>query len=301
MITRAVPIVVGAIEAAKSDPIPWVQRTIHRMLSIGGVAMGILAVRGYYLHTHPGQGPYELIPPQGVAGGSSQPGASAGNGTSGFDASDKGKSAQWMASAARTSGIPPEIPVMAYLNNAPTGVKGNRGIFGVANSGKLKPQAQLHQFLQMAAADSHKTSDPNQYGAWVASLILGAPSFGQIYQRWYQTARNLVQMAPKPVDTPHGGGAGIQVRATAYNGAEPGGGGFTTASGTPVRWGVVAVDPTVIPLGTRMNISGFGNQVFVAEDTGGAIKGHRIDIWYPTVAAARRFGVQQKVVYLLGK
>ena len=54
----------------------------------------------------------------------------------------------------------------------------------------------------------------------------------------------------------------------------------TTATGIPTGYGVVAVDPTVIPLGTRMTIPGYGEAV--AADTGGAIKGLRIDVWVPT-------------------
>ena len=45
----------------------------------------------------------------------------------------------------------------------------------------------------------------------------------------------------------------------------------TTATGVPVGWGVVAVDPSVIPLGTRMTIPGYGEGV--ASDTGGAVQG----------------------------
>jgi 3D (Asp-Asp-Asp) domain-containing protein len=62
----------------------------------------------------------------------------------------------------------------------------------------------------------------------------------------------------------------------------------TTATGVPVGWGIVAVDPAVIPLGTRMTIPGYG--AGVAADTGGAVKGHTIDLWFPTVAQALAWG-----------
>jgi peptidoglycan DL-endopeptidase CwlO len=61
-----------------------------------------------------------------------------------------------------------------------------------------------------------------------------------------------------------------------------------TATGAPTGWGVVAVDPSVIPLGTRMTIPGYGSGV--AADTGGAIQGATIDLWFPTVAQARAWG-----------
>lgn len=64
----------------------------------------------------------------------------------------------------------------------------------------------------------------------------------------------------------------------------------TTANGSFPTWGMVAVDPTVIPLGTQLQISGFEGVVFTATDTGGAIKGNRLDIWFPTYSEALKFG-----------
>jgi 3D (Asp-Asp-Asp) domain-containing protein len=61
-----------------------------------------------------------------------------------------------------------------------------------------------------------------------------------------------------------------------------------TATGAPVGWGVVAVDPSVIPLGTRMTIPGYGEGI--AADTGSAIVGSTIDLWFPTLAQARAWG-----------
>jgi cystine transport system substrate-binding protein len=74
----------------------------------------------------------------------------------------------------------------------------------------------------------------------------------------------------------------LTVSSTGY--ALPG----RTATGIPVGWGVVAVDPRVIPLGTRMTIPGYGEAV--AADTGGAVRGATIDVWFPTVAQALAWG-----------
>lgn len=52
-------------------------------------------------------------------------------------------------------------------------------------------------------------------------------------------------------------------------------------NGNKVHWGAVAVDPEYIPLGTRMYIEGWGDQVFVAEDTGNAVIGWHVDIYWP--------------------
>jgi 3D (Asp-Asp-Asp) domain-containing protein/peptidoglycan hydrolase CwlO-like protein len=61
----------------------------------------------------------------------------------------------------------------------------------------------------------------------------------------------------------------------------------TTATGLPVGPGIVAVDPSVIPLGTRMTIPGYGEGV--AADTGGSIRGARIDVWIKSCAQAGLF------------
>jgi 3D (Asp-Asp-Asp) domain-containing protein len=61
-----------------------------------------------------------------------------------------------------------------------------------------------------------------------------------------------------------------------------------TATGAPVGWGVVAVDPSVIPLGTRMSIPGYGEGF--AADTGSAVRGNTIDLWFQTLAQARAWG-----------
>lgn len=61
-----------------------------------------------------------------------------------------------------------------------------------------------------------------------------------------------------------------------------------TATGLPVGPGIVAVDPAVIPLGTRLSIPGYGEGV--AADTGGAVQGLTIDLWFPTLDEARAWG-----------
>ena len=69
-----------------------------------------------------------------------------------------------------------------------------------------------------------------------------------------------------------------------------------TASGLPVGPGIVAVDPSVIPLGTRMFVPGYGEAV--AADTGSAVQGAAIDLWFPSTAAALRWGRQTVVITL---
>jgi peptidoglycan DL-endopeptidase CwlO len=62
----------------------------------------------------------------------------------------------------------------------------------------------------------------------------------------------------------------------------------TTATGMPVGWGTIAVDPAVIPLGTKMFVPGYGDGV--AADTGSAVNGRMIDVWFPTCGQALQWG-----------
>jgi len=80
-------------------------------------------------------------------------------------------------------------------------------------------------------------------------------------------------------------GAGQQIKfiSTAYSHT-----GYRTATGIKPRRGVVAVDPRVIPMGTKLYIEGYGYGI--AADTGGAIKGRKIDVFFETRAEALKWG-----------
>jgi len=75
--------------------------------------------------------------------------------------------------------------------------------------------------------------------------------------------------------------------------------GARTYSGTRTRWGVVAVDPKMIPIGSSLQIEGYDDVTFVAEDVGGAIKGQALDIWLPDTKDARTYGTQYRRVTVL--
>jgi peptidoglycan DL-endopeptidase CwlO len=70
----------------------------------------------------------------------------------------------------------------------------------------------------------------------------------------------------------------------------------TTATGIPVGWGVIAVDPAFIPLGTRMFVPGYGEGV--AADTGSAVRGAMIDVWFPKCTQAERWGLRTVTITL---
>ncbi|MDR2530624.1 MAG: 3D domain-containing protein [Oscillospiraceae bacterium] len=93
----------------------------------------------------------------------------------------------------------------------------------------------------------------------------------------------------------------IEVSATAYTTERQSN--KITATGTTARVGAIAVDPTVIPYGTRMYIvSARGDWIYgyaVAEDCGGGIKGNKIDLFFDTYDECIEFGVRRAIVYVL--
>ncbi len=92
----------------------------------------------------------------------------------------------------------------------------------------------------------------------------------------------------------------LDVVATAYScNGQPG----ITYSGTPARVGAIAVDPRYIPLGTKMYVvSNDGEYIYgvcTAEDTGGSIKGYKIDLYFNTFDECWIFGIRDCTVYIL--
>jgi 3D (Asp-Asp-Asp) domain-containing protein len=113
--------------------------------------------------------------------------------------------------------------------------------------------------------------------------------------------------APTPAPAPSAPAAAssenskqITVKATAYTASCDGCSGVT-ATGINIKANpnekVIAVDPSVIPLGSKVYVEGFGEAT--AADTGGAIKGNRIDVFIPSEQAAINFGVKQLKVTIL--
>ncbi len=95
-------------------------------------------------------------------------------------------------------------------------------------------------------------------------------------------------------------GTEFYVSTTAYTAYCTGCSG-TTATGIDLRANpnvkVIAVDPSVIPLGTKVYVEGYGYAI--AADTGGAIKGYKIDVFFPTKAEAFRWGVRKVKIKIL--
>jgi 3D (Asp-Asp-Asp) domain-containing protein len=117
-------------------------------------------------------------------------------------------------------------------------------------------------------------------------------------------ARDMVILTPKKLSSRHAVvRPGVQIKprvytmvATAYPrhgaGLSP-----TTFMGMRTGKGVAAVDPRIIPLGSRLYIEGYGEAI--AADTGGTIRGMRIDLGFETVAECKRFGRRKVKVTVL--
>jgi uncharacterized protein YabE (DUF348 family) len=120
-------------------------------------------------------------------------------------------------------------------------------------------------------------------------------------QRVVAVGTKAIQQAPSRGTSSAVAGKTITVEATAYNWdcATCDGRGLT-ATGYNLKAnpdGVIAVDPRVIPLGTKVYVEGYGYAV--ARDTGGAIKGNRIDVHMRSISAARQFGRQTVKVTII--
>lgn len=89
----------------------------------------------------------------------------------------------------------------------------------------------------------------------------------------------------------------LPVTVTAYTYQVPGNGahGWITKSGDLAAWGIVAVDPSIIPLGSQLAIDGYSD-LFLASDTGFGVLGQHVDIFFAEHQRAVEFGVQQRDV-----
>lgn len=88
----------------------------------------------------------------------------------------------------------------------------------------------------------------------------------------------------------------LSMEASAYLPTDGSGSGIT-ATGIRATYGVAAVDPSIIPLGTRLYIPGYGEAI--AADTGGAIRGYMIDLCMESYSEAMQFGRRNVTVYVL--
>ncbi|HLI53947.1 MAG TPA: 3D domain-containing protein [Acidimicrobiales bacterium] len=151
----------------------------------------------------------------------------------------------------------------------------------------------------LAAADGGVFSfgDASFYGSLspepsnVAAVAMASTPSGDGY--WLATADPPAQPASSSTVQASSGPSGTAMgtfEVTCYDNQG------RTASGAETSTETVAVDPSVIPLGSRIWIQGVGERV--AQDTGGAIQGRRLDIWEPTYSDCEAWGVQYRDVWM---
>jgi 3D (Asp-Asp-Asp) domain-containing protein len=164
------------------------------------------------------------------------------------------------------------------------------GIFSFGNAdfrGSLSPEPPQTRAIALAA-------DPSGEGYWVATAPAPPPAPAAVPDPRRATApapdpATRPVAAPAATADPLGTPAGTFV-VTCYDNQG------ITASGAPAGPDTVAVDPSVIPLGTRIYIQGVGSRI--AQDTGGAIVGNRLDIWEPSLSQCMDWGVESKQVWI---
>jgi 3D (Asp-Asp-Asp) domain-containing protein/peptidoglycan hydrolase CwlO-like protein len=149
-------------------------------------------------------------------------------------------------------------------------------------------QLQAEQVLnQQQIAEAVAAAEAAQAAATVETAVAQtAPSIASIGAQSVVAAPTPAPVPePQPQPSPQApvveSGKTLTVVATAYTMRG------TTATGIPTGPGIVAVDPAVIPLGTRMTIPGYGEGV--AADTGPAIKGLRVDLWVSSATEAAQW------------
>ncbi|MGE0683016.1 MAG: 3D domain-containing protein [Candidatus Binatia bacterium] len=142
-------------------------------------------------------------------------------------------------------------------------------------------------------------------GVLIGTTLPGNPLVGdtQAQQRPHSDEGKVRKGdAVRQKQTPEGVGDRLGTfSVTAYTHyRNPRGGLNATATGTLPKVGrTVAVDPRIIPLGSRIYIAGIGERI--AEDTGGKIKGKKLDLFLPSVQACLQFGIQKYEVHILAQ
>ncbi|MFE3897349.1 MULTISPECIES: 3D domain-containing protein, partial [unclassified Priestia] len=158
-----------------------------------------------------------------------------------------------------------------------------------AQAQAAQEQAQKEQEQAQAAAQAQAAQEQaqkEQEQAQAAAQEQAAQQQQQAAQQQQQAAQQQQQQSQQQAS-----GKSMTVEATAYT-ANCAGCSGTTATGVNLKSNpnqrVIAVDPSVIPLGSKVYVEGYGQAV--AADTGGAIKGNRIDVFVSSDSAAQDWG-----------
>ncbi|ANF46784.1 MULTISPECIES: 3D domain-containing protein [Priestia] len=155
-----------------------------------------------------------------------------------------------------------------------------------------QPQAEQAQKEQQQAQAEQAQKEQQQAQAEQAQKEQQQAQAEQAQKEQQQAQAEQAQKQQQPAESSQqASGKSMTVEATAYT-ANCAGCSGTTATGVDLKANpnqkVIAVDPSVIPLGSKVYVEGYGEAV--AADTGGAIKGNRIDVFVPSEGDAQQFG-----------
>ncbi|MEW4278664.1 3D domain-containing protein [Priestia megaterium] len=153
-------------------------------------------------------------------------------------------------------------------------------------------QAEQTQEEQQQAQAEQAQKEQQQAQAEQAQKEQQQAQAEQAQKEQQQAQAEQAQKQQQPAESSQqASGKSMTVEATAYT-ANCAGCSGTTATGVDLKANpnqkVIAVDPSVIPLGSKVYVEGYGEAV--AADTGGAIKGNRIDVFVPSEGDAQQFG-----------
>ncbi|MGM0113084.1 3D domain-containing protein [Enterococcus sp. DIV0187] len=167
-----------------------------------------------------------------------------------------------------------------------------------AKASEVAKAAEAEKASKAATAQSQekaRAEASSQASAQSSKPAASASSSQQTTQTSEQPKQEPAQPAPS---TPTTSGRTMQMESTGYSCAESVNT-FFTAMGIDLRQNpqVVAVDPSVIPLGSMVEVSGYG--IAIAGDTGGAIKGNIIDVHFPTVEQCIQWGRRSVTVTVI--
>ena len=194
-------------------------------------------------------------------------------------ASQRPRTVAWTTQ--RTDSISPNIKYRSDWRHA-------IGITTIVDAGRPGVRETTYRFVRQGNARAVRTT--------LASRIVRAPRV-RIIARGVSTYSALARVAEAGfASAVRFAGSAFHMIATAYTAGCYGCSGIT-ASGLRAGLGVIAVDPRIIPLGTKLFIPGYGRAV--AGDTGGMILGNRVDLGMATQDDAIRYGRRPVTVYVL--
>jgi 3D (Asp-Asp-Asp) domain-containing protein len=175
-----------------------------------------------------------------------------------------------------------EEPIAFKTRRQPTS-KLRVGISSVVSEGERGLKHLYYQVRYVDGKEKKRSLIRTEVASKPKDKVIMAGALGAGMSRGVFTSRRMLTMHATAYDP---GPRSCGPRATGR-----------TCTGMKAGYGVVAVDPRVIPLGTRLYVEGYG--FAVAGDRGRAIKGQRIDLGFDTYSRAKRFGRQHVNVHIV--